>query len=399
MDNTSTASLPQQSSTTRQYWLFQIAGWSTMTLLSYVSLTLWYNPGQWMHALHTVLQCVFGLFVSHPLRYLAQRAWNLPLKKRILTNGIGIIFASLLWTSLRLLSFEWLTGQKVPPADYGGWLFASVIVYGSWIFCYHALKYSRQLVIQRELATSAQNAVLEAKNRAQEESMKRLTAESLYREARLRMLKYQINPHFLFNALNSVSAMVRKGEGDSATTMLSRIAEFLRITLEHDDELEHVLDEEIEVLDLYLSIEKARFEDRLQTDFRLSDAARQCYVPSFLLQPLFENAMKYAVGRSLKPTLISLEAWVEDGQMEIRVADTGPDVNGAAGTVEHPSMGIGLRNVEQRLRSSYGDNYRFDLAPNTPQGLMVSISVAARSDGPGLGRATPVDELSLTADA
>ena len=366
---------PRLASPSHQYWLFQIAGWSAMTMLSYFSLTLWYNPGQWTPAFHTILQSILGLLVSHPLRWIASSAWEKPLISRILINVAAITGASLAWTFLRLLTFQWLTGEIVNPKDYGGWLFASVIVFGSWIFCYHALKYYRQLMEQRELAIAAQRDVLEAKTLAQEESVKRLTAESLYREARLRMLKYQINPHFLFNALNSVTLLVRKGEADNATQMLSRIAEFLRVSLEHNDELEHTLAEEIEVLDLYLSIEKLRFGDRLQTNFSLTGEAESFIVPSFLLQPLFENAMKYAVGRSLKPTRISLDARVENGWLHLCITDTGPGIDFSEAGNDERSTGIGLRNVEQRLKSSYRDNFRFELQPNDPHGLKITLAI------------------------
>ncbi|RME64508.1 MAG: hypothetical protein D6782_08145, partial [Alphaproteobacteria bacterium] len=81
-----------------QYWLFQIGGWSTFTVLSYVSLTLWYNPGEWYPALHTALQSVMGLFISHPLRWVARRSWSAPIVRRVAINGAAVLAASLLWT-------------------------------------------------------------------------------------------------------------------------------------------------------------------------------------------------------------------------------------------------------------------------------------------------------------
>lgn len=367
----------RHTSRSEQYWFCQILGWSALTMLSYLSLTLWYNPGQWTHAIHTVLQSVLGLLVSHPLRWVASSQWTAPLARRIAVNSAAIIVAGIAWTALRLTTFAWLTGERVSAADWGGWLNASLIVYGSWAFCYHALKYYRQWLEERDRAHHAQQAALQARATAQEEMLKRLEAETQYKEAQLRMLKYQLSPHFLFNALNSVTAMVRKGDGDSATVMLARIADFLRIALEHDDDLQHTLDEEIEIMELYLAIEKARFGDRLQTAFDVTDEARRADVPSFLLQPLFENALKYAVGRSLEPTLVTLDAWIEGGRVEIRLGDTGPEA-GPAG--HHPgttSMGIGLTNVENRLRSSFGSDFRFELAEKRPSGTTVALSFPA----------------------
>ncbi|GGY37855.1 sensor histidine kinase [Parvularcula lutaonensis] len=365
------------SSDNRRYWTLQIAGWLALTMLSYLSLTLWYNPGQWDYALHTLVQSVLGLIVSHPLRYVSRWAWNAPIFVRIAIVTAAVIAASVIWTALRLLTFGWLTGEWVSPVDYGGWLFASVIVFGSWVFCYHAAKYYRQSLEQKDRIAAVERAALQATARAHEESVKRLTAESLYQEARLRMLKYQLNPHFLFNALNSVSGLVRKGEAEGATSMLARIAEFLRATLEHDDELEHTLDQEIDLLGLYLSIEKIRFRDRLQTEFDVQPEAIKATVPSFLLQPLFENAMKYAVGRSLSPSTLTLAAWLDEGRLEIRVRDSGSDEERRQERNAPSSTGIGLRNVEQRLRSAFQDDFRLELVPLEPRGLEVQISVPA----------------------
>lgn len=360
-----------------QYWTLQIGGWLALTMLSYLSLTLWYHPGQWIYAFHTLLQSALGLLVSHPLRYVARRTWEAPIGRRIAANAAAIVLASLLWTALRLASFTWLTGEAVSPTDYGGWLFASVIVFGSWDFCYHALKYYRQWMEGRERIIAAERATLQARARAHEENAKRLYTESLYQEARLRMLKYQLNPHFLFNALNSVSSLVRRGEAAKASAMLGRIGDFLRVSLEQDDELDHTLAQEIEVLELYLSIEKERFGSRLRTSFEVTPEARKVSIPGLLLQPLFENAMKYAVGRSLDPTTISLKAWVEDDMLELRVADTGPGVASDTSGPGKTSTGIGLKNVEQRLRSSYSDAFRLQIMDNEPHGFLVEISVPA----------------------
>ncbi|MEM7740946.1 MAG: histidine kinase, partial [Pseudomonadota bacterium] len=279
-----------RASPAKQYWLFQTIGWSALAMLTYLSLTLWYNPGQWTPAAHTVLQSVLGLMVSHPLRWVAQTQWSAPLSRRMMLIALAVIVAALVWTALRLTTFTWLTGERVDAADWGGWFNASVIVYGSWSFCYHALKYYRQWLEEHERLLKAEKAALAASAKAQEETLKRLETESLFRESQLRMLKYQLNPHFLFNALNSVTAMVRRHDSAKAIEMLGRIGDFLRTSLEQDDALQHPLRDELAVSELYLSIEKARFGDRLLTDFEASEEALDVPVPSFILQPLFENA-------------------------------------------------------------------------------------------------------------
>lgn len=363
----------------RQYWLFQIGGWSAMALLSYFSLTLWYNPGQWTPVLHTILQSMLGVFVSHPLRWVSSRTWNMSLVARIATNGAAVFAASLVWTLLRLYSFTWLTGETVPLSDWGGWMFASVIVFGAWSFCYHALKYYRHWLTEHQLAVEAQNTALRANEVAQRETLRRLEAEKLIRETQLRMLKYQLNPHFLFNALNSVSSLVRKGDAGGATDMLARIGNYLRMTLDHSDEVQHTLDDELDALDLYLGIEKVRFGDRLNISFQVEEKARLAAVPSLLLQPLIENSIKFAVSRNLEPTTISLDARCEGDRLVLIICDDGPGRSAPLKVGEDEPQGIGLLNVKQRLNSMYGEEFQFEHGATEPHGYAVNIAVPART--------------------
>ena len=365
----------------RQYWLFQVAGWSAMALLSYLSLTLWYNPGQLTPAVHTVLQSALGIFVSHPLRWVASGTWNMPLLRRVLVNGAAVLMASLVWTLLRLYAFTMLTGEAVPLSDWGGWMFASVIVFGAWTFCYYALKYYRHWITEHQLAVEAQNTALKANEVAQREKMRRLEAEKLMRDTQLRMLKYQLNPHFLFNALNSVSWLVRKGDAPGATDMLARIGNYLRVTLDHSDEIQHSLQDEIDTLNLYLGIEKVRFGDRLQVSFDVDEGARDAAVPSLLLQPLFENSIKFAVSRSVEPTAIHLAARLDGGRLELTIRDDGAGRAGAGRDEGEETQGIGLLNVMQRLKSAYGEACDIESGPLDPHGFRVRIEMPARTLG------------------
>lgn len=361
----------------RQYWLFQISGWSAMALLSYLSLTVWYNPGQWTPVLHTVLQSALGIFVSHPLRWVASGTWSWSLVPRILVNGACVIIASIVWTLLRLYSFTLMTGEPIPLSDWGGWWFASVIVFGAWTFCYYALKYYQQSIREHQLAVEAQNTALKASEVAQRETLRRLEAEKLFRDAQLRMLKYQLNPHFLFNALNSVSWQVRKGDAGGATDMLARIGDYLRVTLDHSDEMQHTLEDELETLDLYLSIEKVRFGDRLHTRLEVEDAVRDAAIPSLLLQPLFENSVKFAVSKTTKPITITLDARMEGDALAITVEDNGPIIDEKTVSQDDATRGIGLLNVEERLKSAYGDAVEFAHGPARPHGYKVEIRIPA----------------------
>lgn len=361
---------------TRQYWTFQIAGWSAMALLSYLSLTVWYNPGEVAPALHTLLQSALGIVLSHPLRGIAKRLWQAPIAQRVALNALAVIVASLAWSALRIQTFTWLTGEEIPPSDYGGWIFASVIVFGAWSFCYHAFRYYRQSLEQRRLAAEARNTALLAQTTAQQESFKRLEAEKLFRESQLRMLKYQLNPHFFLNALNSVSSLVRKGESDDAMRMLARIGDFLRLSLADPEEVHHPLADELDALDTYLDIERIRFGDRLRTEFEIAPETLESPVPSFLLQPVFENAIKHAVGKSLEPVTIQFVARIAEGHLQICVTDDGPGLS-ASGKQPAARGGIGLTNVRQRLESAYGKDCDLELDNNESGGVSVSIRLPA----------------------
>lgn len=372
-----------------QYWSCQLAGWSAMALLSYLSLTVWYNPGQVAPAIHTMLQSVLGIVVSHPLRRIATRFWQSPLLVRVVINGTSVVVASMIWTALRIQSFTLLTGEVIAAEDWGGWIFASVIVFGAWSFCYHALKYYRQSSEQRQLATEAQNAMLEARARAHHESFKRLEAEKLFRDAQLRMLKYQLNPHFVLNALNSVSALVSRNDKQAAMDMLARIGDFLRVSLAHPEEVQHTLEEELDALNVYLSIEKVRFGERLDTQFEVEPAAKSVMVPSLLLQPLFENAIKHAVSEQIAPTRIVFKAKLEGTDLLLTLSDNGPGMDFSC--VNETDTGIGLKNVRQRLESSFGNAFKLALSCSVPRGLTIAITLPRQS---AKSSSTPISETA-----
>ena len=214
---------------------------------------------------------------------------------------------------------------------------------------------------------------------AQRETLRRLEAEKLIRDTQLRMLKYQLNPHFLFNALNSVSWLVRKGDAPGATDMLAKIGNYLRVTLDHSDEIQHTLEEELETLDLYLGIEKVRFGDRLNISLDVEDRVREAAVPSLLLQPLFENSIKFAVSRTVEPTTIHLDAKLVDGRLHLQVRDNGPGALLPADNQNEEPQGIGLLNVEQRLQSAFGDECEISFDRLQPNGFVVDIGMPAQT--------------------
>jgi len=169
-------------------------------------------------------------------------------------------------------------------------------------------------------------------------------------EAQLRALRYQINPHFLFNTLNSLSSLILSKRTDTAERMLMNLSTFFRATLSADPTADVSLDEEIRLQRLYLDIEQIRFPDRLAVEVDVPDALLTARVPVLILQPIVENAVKYGVAKSKKPVTVRISAYEEAGRLHIKVKDDGEAVS----EEDNGSTGVGLRNVCDRLATRYG---------------------------------------------
>lgn len=168
--------------------------------------------------------------------------------------------------------------------------------------------------------------------------------------AELRSLRYQVNPHFLFNTLNSLSALILTNKNEQAEQMVQTIANFYRQSLTDDPTSDLALKEEFDLQRLYLQIESARFPDRLRAEYDLPDGLAEQRIPGMILQPLVENSVKYAVAPVNRPVTISISAREEYGRLVLTVADNGPGVSDANGH----GYGIGLDNVRQRLEARFG---------------------------------------------
>jgi len=206
------------------------------------------------------------------------------------------------------------------------------------------------------------------------EQLKRLGAEAEARNAQLGMLQYQLNPHFLFNTLNSISALVKFRETEKAQRMITQLGHFLRYSLDNDPAIKISMEQEVEALMLYLEIEKTRFGEQLNLDFDISESAKRAKVPNVLLQPLVENSIKYAVAANENGGTIKLKAIVAEGELQIDLADTGPGT-GDGHAVAKTGRRVGLHNTLQRLKTLYDDAYVFDINLRPSGGLKINISI------------------------
>jgi LytS/YehU family sensor histidine kinase len=199
--------------------------------------------------------------------------------------------------------------------------------------------------------------------------------ESQASSAQLAMLRYQLNPHFLFNTLNSISTLVLLKQTERANAMLSRLSSFLRYTLINEPTAQVSLEQEVETLKLYLDIEKMRFEDRLRPSFLIDPEVSQARLPSLLLQPLVENAIKYAVTPQEDGADIFIIAQPIGENVRIVVSDTGPGLQEPSAAHHWSSTGVGLGNIRDRLAQAYGERQSMEVRSTPEGGFSVTIEL------------------------
>lgn len=195
-------------------------------------------------------------------------------------------------------------------------------------------------------------------------------------EAELRALRYQVNPHFLFNTLNSLSTLVMRGASTDAERMILNLSSFFRASLTREGSDDLPLAEEVRLQQLYLEIERVRFPERLQVVLDVPEALERLAVPALILQPLVENAIKYAVSRSTRPVTVRIAARLsESGRLVIDVGDDGempsPGIDAPDG------CGVGLGNVRARLAARFGDEARLVAGPGPMGGFLARIVMPA----------------------
>lgn len=335
----------------RAFWRLQFMGWGGAMLLRAMSSIA--NAQPWSFLVIVVIATITGFSISLILSVIYRALIN---RQPIVTWGVTAVAMSV---AVGLYAFidSWVISLYRQGGDasfaqlFLGVFYLDLTLVISWTGLYYAINFFLQVEEQND-------------------QLMRLEAQAT--SAQLAMLRYQLNPHFLFNTLNSISTLVLLKQTEPANAMLSRLSSFLRYTLVNEPTARVTVAQEIETLKLYLDIERMRFEERLRTEFRIDDAVRNGLMPSLLLQPLVENAIKYAVGPMEYGAEITVEAQLVGPMLRVTVSDTGPglppgtDPSSVFG-VSSDSTGIGLANIRDRLVQAYGENQRFDIS-NRPEG-------------------------------
>jgi two-component system, LytTR family, sensor kinase len=196
--------------------------------------------------------------------------------------------------------------------------------------------------------------------RYQNEMLKASKLDAQLSNARLQALKMQLHPHFLFNTLHSITALILKNENRDAVKMVNRLSELLRLTLDNIETQVLTLEDEIEFTRRYLEIERIRFHDRLTVEWEVDPQALKAQVPNLILQPLVENAMRHAVDSNSGTSRIQIAAHLRNDQVVMEVRDDGKDSEKISG--QNGAAGLGLKNTRERLSELYGEGYSFSLS-------------------------------------
>jgi len=343
------------------FWLLQTLGWSAYFIANYFVALFWQgegDPDKFAGYFHVVIgAAVTGFILSSLLRYAYREVRDRRPAIVIPTILVLVYLAALLWR------IEIDLGYVVSMHEWGALL-------ESWARIYADALISTYLL----LCWSALYLGIYYYEAAQREREATLRATALAQETQVKMLRYQLNPHFLFNTLNAISTLILDKDNNTANQAVTRLSAFLRHTLDQDPMKKVTLKQELEALDLYLGIEKLRFGPRLRLDLAIDPGAQEALVPSLLLQPLVENALKYAIAPSETGGTLHIGARLIGQRLLLHVADDGPGV--PSGVTIGEGRGVGIRNTRERLNVLYGDRARF-ASHNTEPGLRIDIEFPA----------------------
>ncbi|WGL15052.1 histidine kinase [Microbulbifer bruguierae] len=344
-----------------QYFALQFSGWAGYTLLTFIGGSFWVE-NHWLYTGYIAVATASGVAISEAMRRGFQRLWDKSPAHRLLGTLGAVMVAAVLWAAIKLGGSLWLYGKEsdnhpVVQAIY--WFSYSFLIYLTWTALYYGIKYYQASLLQQEKA---------------------LKAESIAHQSQLKMLRYQLNPHFLFNTLNAISTLILDQDGKTANSMVTHLSQFLRHSLDNDPMQKVTLAKEVEALMLYLDIEKVRFADRLRVNVDLDGDATRALVPSLLLQPIVENAIKYGISQREWGGEITIKARVFAGELLIEISDNGPGVSEAVLAGLGSGSGVGIRNTCERLRALYGNEQKTRFCNRAEGGLAVHLRIPFEQD-------------------
>jgi hypothetical protein len=335
-------------------WLAIWCGWTALALFFAVSASLTYlstgRPGNWALSIsRSLLEWWLWALLTPVAVWLARRYpfdWRSPWRHLAIHAAAGAALSAIK-TAVERAMFAWFTG-----------------IWTYWLVSTFAL----QFFIYCAIVAAAHGVVYYERSRERDHLATRLA------DARLQLLSMQLQPHFLFNTLNTIAELVH-GDPDAADYMITGLSDLLRRTLEIGPAQEISLDAELELLGRYLDIQKARFGDRLSVTIAVEDDARPAAVPVLLFQPLVENAIRHGLAERVLSGRIDIAIRRDGARLFITVTDDG---SGAGAHMASTPERVGLGNTRARLEALYGSQHRLELADAPERGTRVSMEIPFR---------------------
>ncbi len=323
-----------------KFWLFQLSGWTAYgIILALSTIPVATEKSAIAYRLVLFATTFAASFVMHVV---CRRQWRGGFAfPRSLVKVLAWCAGLACLCSAIAIKFEYgVAGEQVSLIRTLAGAPSAGFILLSWSALYFGIKYYLAVEAERHRA---------------------LSAEKLVRDAELRALRYQVHPHFLFNTLNAISTLVIEGQTEGATAMISRLAEFFRATLQEQTAEEVEFQDELFLTEQYLEIERLRLGDRLIIKIEVPPDLLVCRVPHLVLQPLVENAIRHGIAPRLGPGRVGIEAHKDSNNLIVTVTDDGLGNQSRNGSKDEDGRGIGLSNVDKRLRELYGDSASLEL--------------------------------------
>ncbi|MAG77138.1 MAG: histidine kinase [Colwelliaceae bacterium] len=342
----------------KQFWSLQIGGWIGYFFVVFVAIIRPQfadaNFNLSAQLINLAGETLCGFVLSYFQWRLIGKIVHLPLKRTLLLSFASAAVLGVVYNIFKLSCYKVIVyGQRWNEAwnmlEFGGWLLFSLTTMFAWTSIYFIMLYNNKLQKEHEML---------------------LRAQTQAKEAQLQMLRYQLNPHFMFNTMNAISTLIYKKDNEKAGEMLDQLCSFFRYSLIQNTQQKSTFAKELELLELYLSIEKVRFGDKLNVTLDVDSNTLAAQVPTLFLQPIIENAIKYGIEARKQQGTIVISAKLVDKTLEITVFNEGSEQN----EEQESGFGIGLMNTKERLKTMFNKPSTLKVK-QTSTGTYVNIEV------------------------
>lgn len=350
------------SSASRHSYLWvQSVGWLWYWVVIFVTITLTSGRSIPLGTVHAISESLAGFAITHAMTMIFRRIRHWHAIAQAATVILLMLAGSSLWNLYKWLTFNVIFhgNLHIPTlSQFGDWYSFSLAIFMAWCSGYFALLHYTLLNKERERS---------------------LRLEAATKDAQLKILRYQLNPHFIKNTLNAVSTLVLKKDEMTALRIIEKLSNFLNHTIYNDPEELVTVESELDALDEYIAIEQIRFHDKLAITIDCEDDARFCLLPNLLLQPLVENAIKYGTRGGQAVTRVRITLNVIENLLVAVISDNGPgmapELINNSGKKARNSLGLAL--TENRLSAHFDERARIEFENLQPSGLAVTVAFPA----------------------